>query len=145
MQQQGRPLDEGERELLAALERRLIDGARSGAGQTGHQTGVWFGHPTDENQSRVDGGAGTAATTRINMMRYSTPNLLLSSNFELLLRQQDRVSTHPINVLRSNGVPSGGRDSSRAHRRIERCGGGSWPATDLINWLKVDVSAIKKN
>lgn len=29
---------------------------------------------------------------RSNQMRYSTPNLLLSSNFEHILRQQDRVS-----------------------------------------------------
>lgn len=32
------------------------------------------------------------ANARSNLMRYSTPNLILSSNFEHILRQQDRVS-----------------------------------------------------
>lgn len=39
------------------------------------------------------------ANSRANLMRYSTPNLILSSNFEHILRQQDRVSILSLRKL----------------------------------------------
>lgn len=49
------------------------------------------------NATEVAGGVSPEpdserANARSNLMRYSTPNLILSSNFEHILRQQDRVS-----------------------------------------------------
>lgn len=103
-----RQLDATERQLLAALEQRIRGQARlqlepAGgslslvAPQSGEQAAVVGGQQGQLDQMQQQHQhQRTAApgSSRADTMRYSTPNLLLSSNFELLLRQQDRVSDH---------------------------------------------------
>lgn len=79
------------RKLIETIKRRLceterlilgesgLDSASGGAGQAGA-----VAQPT-ANQA-------VAGSSRSSLMRYSTPNLLLSSNFEHILRQRDKVS-----------------------------------------------------
>lgn len=42
---------------------------------------------------REPSGPADQVVGRSSLMRYSTPNLLLSSNFEHILRQRDKVSS----------------------------------------------------
>lgn len=48
--------------------------------------------------SELAAAAGASSASRANLMRYSTPNLLLSSNFEHILRERgDKVSLDSTN------------------------------------------------
>lgn len=80
IQATGRQLDSDEQQLLEALRCRLL------------------GPPPPPPAAAEPGGVAEPQhqrpSQRANLMRYSTPNLLLASNFEHLLRQRDRVSTH---------------------------------------------------
>lgn len=118
-QRRGRPLEEEERELLVALGQRMVGviGAGGPAIELGSAVtaaaadsggacrsvgGARSSEPLRSDyregpQPNSSGGvspiAPAASADRSTTTRYSTPNLALSSNFGLILRQQDRVSS----------------------------------------------------
>lgn len=82
-----------ERQLLASIrlrleqtERLLLSASGSGTGGGLNVANLMGASETDSNGQSVPEARGA------NQMRYSTPNLLLSTNLEHILRQRDRVS-----------------------------------------------------
>lgn len=78
-QASGRDFEPGERQLIDQLGRKLFKVADE-ASQANRD---------DKDRLELQMQQQSA---RANLMRYSTPNLLLSSNFEHILRQTDMVS-----------------------------------------------------
>lgn len=100
-----------------------------------------------QHSNRTDGGSATNKTASSSAAqaqgptRYSTPNLLLSTNFEHLVRQRDKVSVYfnfivyPREYISSPESAARARAREREREDSERKSCQQFININLINWL----------